>query len=54
MKYTKQRQENNTFEVKEAKKWGMSVEEYRAQKEMMSKGNERDKDHDSRPHKKTK
>ena len=47
--YTKQKQENNTTEVKEAKKWGMSVEELRAQKEMMSKGNEeRDKDHKTR------
>ena len=31
--YTKQKQENNTREAKEAKKWGMSVEEYRAQKD---------------------
>ena len=47
--YTKQKQENNTTEVKEAKKWDLSVEEYRAQKEMLSKGNEgRDKDHKTR------
>ena len=39
--YTKQKQKDNTYEVREAKKWGMSVEEYRAQKEMLSKGNEK-------------
>ena len=44
--YTKQKQENNTYEVQEAKKWNLSVEEYRAQMEMLSKGNEdRDTDH---------
>ena len=48
--YTKQKQEDNTFEVKEAQKWGLSVEEYRTQKEMLSKRNEeKNKDHDSRP-----
>ena len=48
--YTKQKQEDNTTEAKEAKKWGMSVEEYRAQMEMLSKGNEEiHKDHDNRP-----
>ena len=47
--YTKQKQEDNTYEVQEAKKWGLSVEEYRAQEEMLSKINEeRDKDHDGR------
>ena len=48
--YTKQKQEDNTTEVKEAKKWNLSVEEYRAQKEILSKRNEeRAKDHDNRP-----
>ena len=48
--YTKQKQENNTTEVMEAKKWGLSVEEYRAQMELISKGNEEiHKDHDNRP-----
>ena len=39
--YTKQKQKDNTYEVREAKKWGMSVEEYRTQEEMLSKGNEK-------------
>ena len=39
--YTKQKQENNTFEVQEAQKWGLSVEGYRAQEEITSKGNEK-------------
>ena len=44
--YTKQKQENNTTEVKE----GLSVEEYRAQMGLTSKGNEDiHKDHDNRP-----
>ena len=48
--YTKQKQENNTFEVKEAQKWGLSVEEYRAQNKMLLKRNEeKNKDHDNRP-----
>ena len=48
--YTKQKQENNTYEVREAQKWGLSVEEYRTQKEMLSKMNEeKNKDHDNRP-----
>ena len=47
--YTKQKQENNTYEVQEAKKWTISIEEYRAQNEMMSKGNEsRDKEFNTR------
>ena len=47
--YAKQKQENNIFEVKEAQKWNLSVEEYRAQVEMLSKSNEeRDKDHKTR------
>ena len=37
--YTKQKQENNTREAKEAQKWGLSVEELRAQEEMLSKRN---------------
>ena len=35
--YAKQKQENNTFEAQEAKKWGMGVDEYREQMEMMRK-----------------
>ena len=48
--YTKQKQEDNTYEVQEAKKWGLSVEEYRAQKKMLLKRNEeKNKDHDNKP-----
>ena len=35
--YTKQKQEDNTFEVQEAKKWGLNVEEYGLQKELIEK-----------------
>ena len=35
--YAKQKHENNTLEAQEAKKWGMSVDEYREQMEMMRK-----------------
>ena len=48
--YTKQKQENNTREVQEVQKWGLSVEEYRAQNKMLSKSNEeKNKDHENRP-----
>ena len=42
--YTKQKQEDNTYEVQEAKKWGLSVEEYRLQKELLEKAK---RDHDA-------
>ena len=43
--YAKQKQEDNTFKALEAKKWGMSVDEYREQKEMMRKAeDEKEKD----------
>ena len=35
--YAKQKQEDSTFEAQEAKEWGMSVDEYREQMEMMRK-----------------
>ena len=35
--YDKQKEEENTFEALEAKKWGISVDEYREQKDMMEK-----------------
>ena len=48
--YIKQKQKDNTYEVREAQKWGLSVEEYRAQEEMLSKRNEeKNKDHNNRP-----
>ena len=50
--YAKQKQEDNTFEAQEAKKWGMSVDEYKEQMEMMRKaedGKERDDRTNSNP-----
>ena len=50
--YAEQKQENNTFEAWEAKRWGMSVDEYREQMEMMRKaedGKEKDDRTNSNP-----
>ena len=45
--YAKQKQEENIYEAQEAKKWGMSVDEYREQIEMMKKAeDEREKELD--------
>ena len=42
--YTKQKQEDNIREAKEAQKWGLSVEEYRLQNELLEKVK---RDHDA-------
>ena len=39
--YTEQKKEDNTDERKEAKKWGLSVDELNLQEEMLSKGNKK-------------
>ncbi len=39
--YTEQKKEDNTDERKEAKKWGLSVDELKLQQEMISKGNKK-------------
>ena len=45
--YLQQKKQDNTEETKEAKKWGVSVEELKRQEELLSKGNkERDKVHE--------
>ena len=45
--YSQQKKQDNTEETKEAKKWGLSVEELKRQDELLSKGNkERDKEHE--------
>ena len=50
--YAKQKQENNTFEAQEAKKWGMSIDEYREQIEMMRKAEDgKEKEFDDRSRK---
>ncbi len=39
--YAEQKKEDNTDERKEAKKWGLSVDELNLQEEMLSKGNKK-------------
>ena len=39
--YTEQKEQDNTDERKEAKKWGLSVEELKLQQKMLSKGNKK-------------
>ena len=42
--YSKQKEQDNTEEIQEAKKWGLSIEEFKRQEELLSRGNkERDK-----------
>ncbi len=47
--YTEQKEQDNTDERVEAKKWGVSVDELKLQEELLSKGNkERDKIHEQK------
>ncbi len=39
--YAEQKEQDSTDERKEAKKWGLSVEELKLQEEMLSKGNKK-------------
>ena len=39
--YTEQKKQDNTDERLEAKKWGVSVDEWKLQEELLSKGNKK-------------